>query len=398
MGKDDLCSTGAAGIDYMRILIAAPAPREREGGVANVVYNISEGLQVRGHVVTCLFAEDVLPRPVAVPRFQNFYFAWRLAALVSKRRRDFDVVNIHAPAGFLYGIKRRLSAGKSLPPYVMFLHGIEERRNHAMSREAKKGRAMFFRPKNRIWQRLYHMPQYRWSISTADQAVVINRETSILLQLKYNCDAERVWYVPNAVEPRFFCDGEYREGRALRLLFVGTWLDHKGIYYLRDSFEILAKRVPGLRLTVAGCRAEVDMVKMFFAPGTRDSVDVIPFVSRLQMPELYLEHDIFVMPSLMEGLPIVLLEAMATGRPIVATETCGLMDLIEDDYNGLLVKPADADGLVESILRMIDSRELRVRLGQAAQHTAKRHSWQRVAADLEKVFERAVANEKGLTK
>jgi hypothetical protein len=53
----------------MRILIAAPAPTQREGGVANVVHNTAEGLRARGHQVTCLFKEDLLPRPLAFPRF-----------------------------------------------------------------------------------------------------------------------------------------------------------------------------------------------------------------------------------------------------------------------------------------------------------------------------------------
>ena len=376
----------------MRILIAAAASREREGGVANVVYNTAESLRRRGHEVTCWFSEDVLAQPAPWRRFEALYFAYRLARKISKERNNFDVVKIHAPAGFAYGLMRRIQRNAKLPPYVMLLHGIEERRNHAMLREAKKGRATYFRWRNRIWQYAYHMPLYRWAIVTADECVVINRETWSVLQLKYNRDAERVWYIPNGIESRFFAEGQRRESPVLRLLFVGTWLDHKGIFYLRDSFELLAKRVPGLRLTIAGCRTDADAVRGFFSATARNSVDVIPFVASADTPELYREHDIFVLPSLMEGLPIVLLEAMASGKAIVATETCGMMDLIENEYNGLLVKPADADGLASAILRLVESRELRIRLGCAAQETAKRHSWERAAEELEKVFDLAIQN------
>ena len=76
----------------MRIAIAAPAPRQKEGGVANVVYNTAEGLRRRGHEVTCVFREDVLEGPAIVPRFEAIQFAWCLAALLRKRRREFDVV------------------------------------------------------------------------------------------------------------------------------------------------------------------------------------------------------------------------------------------------------------------------------------------------------------------
>jgi glycosyltransferase involved in cell wall biosynthesis len=374
----------------MRILIAAPVPNQSEGGVANVVYNSAAELRRRGHEVTCLFRQDIIPRPVAIPRFEAVYFAFHLAKILWRRKDEFDVANIHAPAGFAYGSLRRLSRTSGLPPYVMMLHGIEERRNHAMAREAKKGRAWYFRWNNRVWQKIYHMPLYRWAILTADHAVVINWETWTMLQLKYNREIGRVWYIPNAVEPHYFVHREHSDGRALRVLFVGSWLDHKGVYYLREGFEALAKRVSGLRLTIAGCGVNAESVMQWFSPSVRDRLDVLPFVSRKEMPALYSQHDIFAFPSLFEGLPIVLLEAMAAGLPVITTETCGMKDVVEDDYNGLLVKPADGSAFAAAMARLIESPELRARLGRAAQETMKRHTWERVAMQLEKVFNLAI--------
>jgi glycosyltransferase involved in cell wall biosynthesis len=373
----------------MRIVIAAPVSNQPEGGVANVVYNSAAELRKRGHEVTCLFREDTIPQPVAMPRFEAIYFAFRLAGILWKRKDEFDVVNIHGPVGFVYGFLRRLRPASSLPPYVMMLHGIEERRNYTMGREAKKGRAWYFGWKNRVWQRIYHMPLYRMTILSADHVMVINRETWTMLQLKYNREIGRVWYVPNGVEPQFFFEHEYGDGRALKLLFVGGWLDHKGVYYLRDGFEALAQRIPDLRLTVAGCTVDAETVKQWFSPSVRGRLDVLPFVSREEMPALYAQHDVFAFPSLFEGLPIVLLEAMATGMPVITTETCGMKDIVEDEYNGLLVKPADTEEFVAAVERMLSCPGLRARLGRAAQETMRRHTWERVAMQLETVFARA---------
>jgi glycosyltransferase involved in cell wall biosynthesis len=373
----------------MRIVIAAFVSNQPEGGVANVVYNSAAELRKRGHEVTCLFREDVIPRPVAIPRFEAVYFAFQLAKILRKRKGEFDVANIHAPVGFAYGLLRRLRRSSGLPPYVMMLHGIEERRNYTMSREAKKGRAWYFRWKNRAWQRMYHMPLYRWAIVTADQCVVINQETWSMLQLKYDREIGRVWYVPNGVEPQYFIQRTFGCGEMTRLLFVGGWLDHKGVYYLRDGFETLAKRMPQLRLTIAGCSGEAETVKQFFSPSVRDQLDVLPFVSRKEMPDIYAQHDIFVFPSLFEGLPIVLLEAMATGMPVVTTETCGMKDMVEDDYNGLVVKPADSQAFASAVEKLIHSAELRVRLGHAACETMRRHTWEHTALQLEVVFAHA---------
>lgn len=376
----------------MRIVIAAAVSGQPEGGVANVVHNTAEGLRRRGHEVTCLFKEDVLPASGVSPRFLSVHFAIRLSRVLWKRRNEFDVAEIHAPSGFIYGLTRRFFRPAGLPPYVMMLHGIEERRIHAMTREARKGRAWYFRWKNRVWQQIYHMPLYRLAIVTADYSVVINRETWTMLQLKYNREIDKVWYIPNAVECHYFSERDYPSGDALRLLFVGSWLDHKGVYYLRDGFTALARCIPQLRLTIAGCGASAEDVRNFFPPAVRDQLDVLPLVSRKDMPALYAEHDIFVFPSLFEGLPIVLLEAMATGMPVVTTETCGMKDIVEDDYNGLLVKPADTDAFVAATERIIHSAELRARLGRAARETMKRHTWEKVTAQLEGVFEQAAAH------
>src|ERR1700739_1077676 len=144
----------------MRIAIATLSSGQPEGGVANVVHNTARALRDRDHDVTCLFSEDLLPSSGLSHRFQGTAFSYRLAKILSKRRREFDVVNIHAPVGFVYGLRRKLGESAGLPPYVMTLHGIEERRIHTMGREAKKGRAWYFRWKNRVWQSVYHMPLY----------------------------------------------------------------------------------------------------------------------------------------------------------------------------------------------------------------------------------------------
>jgi glycosyltransferase involved in cell wall biosynthesis len=266
------------------------------------------------------------------------------------------------------------------------LHGIEERRNHVMGREAAKGRAPQFLWKNRLWQHVYHMQLYRGAILTADEAVVINRETWTTLQLKYGRDNGRVWYVPNGVETDFFVPRNYRQTNDLRLLFVGGWLDHKGVHYLRESFELLARRHPALRLTIAGCSVDAPTIENVFDPAVRDRLEVLPFVARSEMPGLYARHDLFLFPSLFEGLPIVLLEAMASGLPVVTSESCGMKDLVEDGFNGLLVKPAHSPAIAAAVERLLGSPELRAALGRAAQETVRRYTWARVGEQLEKVF------------
>jgi len=195
--------------------------------------------------------------------------------------------------------------------------------------------------------------------------------------------------VPNGTEEKFFVEREYTDSAALRLLYVGTWIDRKGVFYLAEAFRQLAEKMPGTGLTVAGCGTSAEQVKQSFVPEIRERVLVIPFVSRANMPALYNAHDIFVFPSLMEGMPLTILEAMATGMPVVTTNSSGMCDVVEDGFNGLIVPTADAEELADAIERLCRSGEMRSSLGLNGQQTMRRYTWCRITQKLERVLMRA---------
>src|SRR5947209_7471729 len=374
----------------MRILMACGAPGKAEGGVAGIVLNLTKGLRDLGHDVKPMFFEDLLPKQRWPNRFRTVEFARRIARYVEETRNQFDIINIHAPFGFWYGAQRRRRGSQVGPPYVMTMHGLEERRNYAMGREAKKGRTEYFQWKNRVWQHLYHLPTYRWSFKTADQCIVTNREALLFLQLHYKLPPDRVWLVPNGVGPEFFHVRAFSGGTATKLLFVGTWIDHKGIYYLAEAFEKVLRVIPEARLTIAGCQEPEEKVRQCFASASQAALEVWPLVARAEMSSLYAEHEISVLPSLMEGMPLVLLEAMASGMPVVTTESSGMTDLVEDSHDGIFVIPGDAESLSAAIVKLCRDPELRVRLGSAAQEKMKRYTWKKTARRTEAVFNRAI--------
>lgn len=193
-----------AQLSPLSVLIAAQVPRRREGGGATIAYNLGRGLEQRGHSVTYLFEEDLFGQDEISRRFRAISFARRLDRHISRNRNKYSVVNIHAPAGLVYGIHRHWLGSRDLPPYVMTLHGLEERRIYVQSREVEKGRAWNFILRNRLWHRFYTLPIYRWAIRTVDGAHTYSRDVWNILQLKYNLDSDRVVYIPNGVEPRFF--------------------------------------------------------------------------------------------------------------------------------------------------------------------------------------------------
>jgi len=354
-----------------------------------VVLNHARELEKRGHQVDCWFIEDVLPRPVRLKHFESLIFAYRIAQRIVQKRSAYDVVNIHAPWGCIYGLRRKTIRATG-PPYVLFMHGSEERYVRMMRREQSKGRASNFNCKNRAWHRVYHQMMFDWSIRTCDYGLVVNREAWAMAELKYNREPGRIRYVPNGVGEEFFVERSYAPRSRLRLLYVGTWLDRKGVFYLAESFGLLAREDSSVSLTVAGCGNSEAEVRSSFAPEIRDRVSVVPFVSRNEMPAVYASHDIFVFPSLVEGMPLTLLEAMASGMPIITTASSGMQDVVENDFNGLLVPPAESNELAAAIRKLCSSAELRCRLGHEAQNTMKRYTWPRATDQVEQILMLAV--------
>ena len=380
----------------MKILIASGVPHIHEAGTSAVALNHAEELRKLGHEVDCWFFDDVVQSRRWPARFADLEFSLAVCQRIRRNPSKYDVVNLLAPWGCAYGLSRKLLPSANLPPYVFTMQGSEERYSLVMRLEDRKGRAAHFAWTNRIWHRLYHQTMYDISVSTADFGAVANREGWTHSELKYHHPPGRLWFVPNGTGPQFFLPRAFSNTIATRLLYVGTWLDRKGIFYLVDSFLELARGMPELCLTVAGCMISEDQVKASFPANLRECVSAIPFLSREAMPNLYASHEILVLPSLVEGMPLTLLEAMATAMPVVTTNTCGMADVIEDGFNGVLVPPSDAAQLATGIQRFCESPELRRKLGMAAQETAHRYTWNSIGRQMEHILKLAVQARKSI--
>jgi glycosyltransferase involved in cell wall biosynthesis len=370
----------------VKILIAIGVPRQKEAGAAGVVFNHARELEKRGHTVDCWFLDDLLPGRAGSGRFDALIFAQRVAKKILQDRQAYDVVNIHAPWGCVYGLWRKFLRPRGAPPFVFTMQGSEEWYGYIVLREFRLGRAENLGWKNRVWHRLYHQNMYDYSIRTANYGAVANRAACVIAQLTHGGAAAQVRYVPNGVEESFFVQRDYGAPPPLRLLFVGSWIDRKGIRYLAEAFALFCSEVPDITLAVAGCMFPEEKIRSYFAPEVRARVHVIPLVKRPDMPALYAAHDVFVFPSLAEGMPLTLLEAMATGMPVITSDAPGMADIVEDEFSGLLVQPADVHELAAAMERLCGSSELRRQLGREAQQTARRHTWPIVTQKLERIL------------
>jgi len=159
-----------------------------------------------------------------------------------------------------------------------------------------------------------------------------------------------------------------------RLLFVGGIEERKGLEVLIRALETIKKVIPEVELhIVGGIRKIVYYQKMLSLIKSLDLEQNIRFLGSLPEKELlreYSEAAVFVLPSFEESQGIVILEAMATGTPVVATRAGGIPDMISDGVNGLLADCGDDTQLYAAIVSLLQDKEQRKKLGQAGKQSA----------------------------
>jgi len=238
------------------------------------------------------------------------------------------------------------------------------------------------------------LTQCRFGLTHADQVFCLNSQDERFLQDRFAIAAGRITRIGPGVDPLYAqAAANRRYAEASRLLFAATWRKNKGIEDLIPAFTTLAAQRPALTLTVLGAGVPEDAVRAAFPDGVRDRVHCVTAPDDAANAAVYASHDVLVLPSLFEGTPLTLLEAMGSGLPIVTTATCGMLDVIADGANGLLVPIRSPGAIVAAIERLIPDAALREQLGRRAREDAtRRYSWDAAAEPVIRSYETLAAS------
>jgi len=193
--------------------------------------------------------------------------------------------------------------------------------------------------------------------------------------------------IPNGIDLECFSNPALRpieqfDDGKLNILFVGRLERRKGFKYLLQAFAQIQKAFPETRLMVVGAYDKEDKEPFVLYAREHRLRDVrfIGPVSEDDLPRYYRTCHVFCAPSTgFESFGIILLEAMAAGRPIVASDIDGYRGVLEDGKEGLLVQPEDARLLADALVRLLKDPALRERMGRQGQAKATGYSWDKVA-------------------
>jgi glycosyltransferase involved in cell wall biosynthesis len=199
--------------------------------------------------------------------------------------------------------------------------------------------------------------------------------------------------IPNGVDTHRFTNGHVRcPADKVRILFVSRLIKRKGLQFLIDAVPAIAAQANApFVIKIVGDGPEKDaFVQQIEQLGVGYLFRFYEYVHHEKLPEYYLDADLFVLPSLAEGMPNVVLEALGSGLPVVATNIPGSEDLVQDGSNGFLVPPRDPDALAQALVALINDRPRRERMGRASKQIAANYTWSFVAEQYLDLYRRAV--------
>lgn len=177
------------------------------------------------------------------------------------------------------------------------------------------------------------------------------------------------------------------------ILFFGNIVPYKGPDVLVKAMPRIVKDVPDTELVFAGKGVMRDeLEKLSVKLGVEKNVKFAGFVGDSLKPLYYRAADVFCLPSVMstEVFPLVLLEASASGLPMVVSDLDTFKCIIEDGYNGLFTKRRDEENLADAIIYLLENEGVREKMGKNARKKVKNYSWDNMADKTEKLYELAL--------
>lgn len=364
----------------MRVAMLAQYPLHEEqiiGGVEAVVLPLLQALSHLGdlelHVVTCQPGIDsklsitqtgcplhVLRRR----RFGRLVFHIRDVSNIQRELRSISPDIVHAHGLGLYAA----AACQSPYAHVVTLHGMIHRE------------AAFARGSIGHVRAFLDSVYARYCLARVKNLISINPYVKEEIAHLGGFQG-RIYEIENPVDDVFFTVKGNDE--ATTILYAGRVIPRKNLLDLLRALVIVRKGIANVQLRIAGETqsdpAYVALCRQFITQnGLGDAVTFLGSLTTQQMAREYERCAVLALPSKQETAPVTIAEAMAAGRPVVATRICGMQYMVEDGISGFLVDKGNISGLADALLQLLNDPSLRRQMGQRGKEAA----WSRFRSDL----------------
>ncbi|MGB8644093.1 MAG: glycosyltransferase family 4 protein [Anaerolineae bacterium] len=360
----------------MKIALVTPYDYPYPGGVTEHIMHLDREFRARGHDTRIIAAstkdEDGLDGNVikvsgAISPIPFSGSAARITLSPPVYRRvkkilkdeQFDVVHVHEPA-------------------VPLLCVTVLRHSHAVN----VGTFHAYRETNALYE--YAKPIAEWIFGRLDGRICVSEVVRDYITQYFPSDYH---IIPNGIDLARFARTDvkpiarYNDGRP-NILFVGRMEDRKGFRHLIRAFPYIKQEVPDARLLVVGAFTDEEKAPYVRYARTHRlrSIHFVGWVSREELTRYYRTATLFCAPSTgFESFGIVLLEGMAAGVPVVASDIAGYRSVIQDGIQGRLVKPEDEQALAGAIIPLLKNPGLRQDMAERGKERAAEYDWPIIA-------------------
>lgn len=366
----------------MKVALISAYDYAHPGGVTEHVRHLGAGLRRRGHEVTVFapcsdreyagtHADFVrVGRPFPIPAhgsLARITVSLHLTNRIKHYMREgrFEVVHLHEPL---------------MPVLPMTALRFSESVNVGTFHAFARSNVGYY----------YGKPLLKRYVQRLNARIAVSEPARDFVQ-RYFPGEYRI--VPNGIDVARFAGGQpfadLRDGK-MTILFVGRLEYRKGLGYLLRAFALLKESYPQLRLVIVGDGPMRRWYANFLARKQLPDVIMAGYVPAEDLPRYYASCDIFCAPNTGdESFGLILLEAMAAGKPIVATNIDGFRSVVHSGREGILVDRKDKRQLAQALQQLIKDEGLRREMGQTGQRHAVGFDWQRVTEQVLEVYRQA---------
>lgn len=321
-----------------------------------------------------IFGGDIYSRVSTPIKYRRF----AINAALYLRKRKFDVLHSYGSTSLYYLFLPKRS------PTIVQTFGNEP-----------------FKVKNKPLRLIYYIAFYlpalltmRYADSIASEFEMQSEEIARL----YHVKKEKIFLLPDGVEVGQIREYLLKSQMTRRdidlkdddfvLISVGRLVPSKGVSYLIDALYLLRKKIGNIKLILIGKGPEEAKIKsQIRAYGLEKTVLHYKDVSDSELFSYYGLADVFITPTLFEGLPIVVLEAMACSLPIIASDIPGMRGVVLDGQNGFLVPPSNSIALAGAVEKIYD-KDLARNMGRTSEKIVEDYDWKLVVKRAIKEYER----------
>ena len=336
--------------------------------------------------VPCYSTDRIFP-------LDNWFFNRSIAKKTSAI--DADVYEAHAVSG--YGLVKALNKQGTKRPFVHTIHGVladeyEQARENGY--QSFRGRIA-----NYFMHRLAKLEAE--TAKNATLIVTISKYSLEKIENYYGVDAAKVRIVPNGVDPEKFKPLEDREavkrqfglGDDPCVLFVGSLIPRKGLPFLVEAAEKIVKKYSGTKFVIVGeGPLKNQLLSNLETANLSGNFKFLGNVKEDMLTALYNCADVFALPSIQEGQGIVLLEAQASAKPVVAFDVGGVNEAVRNGETGLLVKRGSSEELADALLKLLSDKALREKMGASGRRfVTENFTWDICAQKMLNVYHEALA-------